>query len=343
MNTTRSLTTWLALLSLPALLALPASGDDAATQVAPEAPTEAAAEATDRQATEATEATQPARGEPYIVPAGRSPIPQPGEGFARPIPLERLEPEHRVEAPSDPIHWRDAHRYVGHHASVDGKVVATGNIGTIAFLNFAERRFDEDFTVVVFSDAFEGIPDGKPEVHFADKAIRVTGPITTHRGRAQIQVRDASQVQIIDEADLATPAAADASPAPAPGSGTQREQGRATPRPETSPPATPGDRGRPASGEAVPWREAPNRMGETITIRGRVIDTHQSSTVTFLNFSPERDSFYIVIFADALAQMPEPAHAFYLNRTIEVTGRVSEHRDRPQIQVRDPAQIVVVE
>ncbi len=101
-----------------------------------------------------------------------------------------------------------------------------------------------------------------------------------------------------------------------------------------------------ATGPAISWQEAGQHIGKTMTVEGQIADTflHTSSQNTFLNFSRTRaGTFYVIMFREMLDQFPEPPDKYFRNKTVRVTGRISERDGRPQIQVRNKDQIVVVE
>ena len=93
----------------------------------------------------------------------------------------------------------------------------------------------------------------------------------------------------------------------------------------------------------VPWSEASAHLGETIVAEGKIIDAHNTGSVCFLNFSRNRDLFYVILFKDTLEAWPEPPQKYFLQKTIRVRGEVKENKGKAQIQVRDPKQIEVVE
>lgn len=153
--------------------------------------------------------------EVFVVPAGRSPLSQPGESFQRPIPARQLlvdKPPEPVGDPEAGIVWTEARHYVGKVVTVEGQIVKTGSfrsrhLGQLYFLNFVERRRDE-FYVVILQDALHGWPD-PPDRHFEGELIRVTGRVTLHRQtRPQIAVRRPEQIEIVttDKATTATEA-----------------------------------------------------------------------------------------------------------------------------------------
>lgn len=162
-------------------------------------------------------------GDPYVVDAGRSPIPQPGETFEQPLPaplLFRLSPiapdrlpsrhpdsgvggaEADVDtarvAPRPVVPWDEARDYVGQTIVAEGEIVDTNRIGKLTFLNFHVDWRDR-FYLVVFRDAYAGVPGGKPEEHYLHKTIRVTGRVDLHKGRPQLKVYDADQIEVVAE------------------------------------------------------------------------------------------------------------------------------------------------
>lgn len=141
------------------------------------------------------------RGRPYIAAAGRSPIPLEGERMDKPLPFKRLVDasgsEIQIEAPDGPVTWGAAHNYIGMRITVEGKIVDTYNHrGQVCFLNFHEN-WQGKFYVPVFDEVFADLPEA-PEDYFLNKTIRVTGKVTQHRNRPNIEVQNISQIEIID-------------------------------------------------------------------------------------------------------------------------------------------------
>jgi len=149
--------------------------------------------------------TRPAQ--PYISPGGTSPLPKYGEAETRPIPPVRLiddaefnappPPEiASLPAPAEPVDWTQAHQYVGQVITVRGTIVNTNNIGQICFLNF-DTNWQDKFYVAMFKEAFDLLPD-PPETHYLNKTLLITGKVTLHRGRPQIEVHDLSQIEVVE-------------------------------------------------------------------------------------------------------------------------------------------------
>ncbi len=106
--------------------------------------------------------------------------------------------------------------------------------------------------------------------------------------------------------------------------------------------------GQPAVGKHGPavisWREAGRYYGRTMTVEGTVVATYNSGKAIFLNFHPDwRTHFTAVIFVSDARRFPAPPERHYLNRKVRVTGPIQEYRGKPEIIVRKPDQIELVE
>ncbi len=87
--------------------------------------------------------------------------------------------------------------------------------------------------------------------------------------------------------------------------------------------------------------EAGDYNGKTVTVKGFVADIYQSEKVAYLNFVQKypNNPFTAVIFASKFSDFPDIAK--YRNKNVEVTGRVSMYREKPQIILNSTKQIVV--
>lgn len=98
----------------------------------------------------------------------------------------------------------------------------------------------------------------------------------------------------------------------------------------------------PSLANTVPWSRAGAHVGQTLTVSGRVVSTRDLGNLTFVNFTEDRSAFYVVVFRDAYRQFPRPPAEYLRGQTIQVTGRIKLHRDRPQIEVRHASQVKVM-
>lgn len=97
---------------------------------------------------------------------------------------------------------------------------------------------------------------------------------------------------------------------------------------------------------AIEWDQVHRHIDQTVTARGRIAQTRNIGSICFLNFTGKpagANHFYVAIFKEVHDAFPKAPEDYFLDRTIEVTGRVQMHKGRPQIVVRDAAQIKVVQ
>ncbi len=154
--------------------------------------------------TDSLDAAAPAR--PYVSPGGANPMPRHGEPPAAAIPPTRLIDDAALDAqppesstlpqPDGPVDWTEAHLYLDMVITVKGEIVATNNIGNICFLNY-DTNWQDKFYIAMFKEAFELLPD-PPEEHYLDKTLLITGKVSLHNGRPQIEVHDVSQIEVVE-------------------------------------------------------------------------------------------------------------------------------------------------
>jgi len=100
----------------------------------------------------------------------------------------------------------------------------------------------------------------------------------------------------------------------------------------------------PATGDAVvPWEEAHRHAGEEILVEGTIVRAHRAEKVLYLNFHPNWKRYLtLVIPAADIPRFPEdPGKAFH-GKKVRARGEVKIYKDRPEMVVRDPADITVL-
>lgn len=105
----------------------------------------------------------------------------------------------------------------------------------------------------------------------------------------------------------------------------------ATPAPETPTLATTVAIVEQGGGTAVPcwsWQEAPRHVGETGCVEGIVSGVGGTESVFFINFSPDRTSFYGVSFDWEWEELA--------GECVRLDGTISEFRGRSQLIIDDP-------
>ena len=94
-----------------------------------------------------------------------------------------------------------AKELLGKQITITTKVRATGMAKTLVFLNSAADRLHKDnFTIVIRKSAqIEFANNGVADLrkHFGGKTIRVTGRLSQFRGRPQIMVTAAKQINVV--------------------------------------------------------------------------------------------------------------------------------------------------
>jgi DNA/RNA endonuclease YhcR with UshA esterase domain len=83
-------------------------------------------------------------------------------------------------------------------------------------------------------------------------------------------------------------------------------------------------------------------MGETITVEGTVVRTHNSGNAVFLNFSADnQEVFTAVIFPDDWPKFPAPPETLFYGKLVRIEGIIEAYQGTPEIIIKDPWQIEV--
>lgn len=94
----------------------------------------------------------------------------------------------------------------------------------------------------------------------------------------------------------------------------------------------------------VDWKDAAKYYGRTVTLEGKVLSTYNSGRVIWLILGPNsRTDAKVVIFPEDWPKFPQQPDKLYDGKTIRVTGLVREYQSAPEIIVKDPSVIVVVQ
>jgi len=97
----------------------------------------------------------------------------------------------------------------------------------------------------------------------------------------------------------------------------------------------------PASLPAIAGSRAGDYVGQEVTVEGRVVAIHESPLATVVAFSPNFAGFTATILAADRNKFPSDLEARLRDRTVRVSGTVTTYRGKPEMALRDPAQLVL--
>ena len=92
----------------------------------------------------------------------------------------------------------------------------------------------------------------------------------------------------------------------------------------------------------ITWAEADNYYNQYVIIEGIIINTFNSGIVCFLNFHPDYQYCTAVIFACDLPGFAGPPDTYYLGRKVQIIGIIKEYKGSPEIIVKTPDQIKIL-
>ena len=269
-------------------------------------------------------------GDPTYTPATRS---------SDSLPSTQIEDLVWPTGPRDDvIPFEAAMDFVGEKITVEGTVIKTHNSGNAVFLNFSPDF--AGFSAVIFADDWAKFPLPAEDL-FYGKLVRIEGLIEEYQGTPEIIIRDPWQIEValtlgqpvLNECDCSL------------------ESQPQTPATNTPVPTASTPTSEPAAdtvvsdGETiVSWQDTVNYEGQTVTVKGIVVDTYNSGKVVFLNFDENYEkTFKVVIFPDAWPLFPAPPDEFFRDKTVQVTGLVEMYQGAPEIIIEQPDQIEIVE
>lgn len=130
--------------------------------------------------------------------AGRSAIPQPGEGFPKALAFETEAP---VQVPfvreGQVVPWQQAAEYLGGDViTVEGYIEDAFQVPNGPALLKFDGKNREAFYLAAFTRDWTGLKD-PADVLYQGKTVRVTGAVESYRGNPQMVVRDPSQIEIV--------------------------------------------------------------------------------------------------------------------------------------------------
>jgi hypothetical protein len=108
------------------------------------------------------------------------------------------------------------------------------------------------------------------------------------------------------------------------------------PRADAPPAAPPA-----ATGPTIAGNRAGDYVGQDVTVEGRVAAIHESPLATVIGFAPNFAGFTATILAADRDKFPSDLEARVRNRVVRVSGTVTAYRGKPEMALRDPAQLIL--
>jgi len=99
-----------------------------------------------------------------------------------------------------------------------------------------------------------------------------------------------------------------------------------------------------AKSEVISWRDAAKYYGKIKTVEGWIVVSNNTGKVCFLNFHRDwKKYFTAVIFSSDFSKFPAHPEDYYLNHKVRITGLIKEYKGKPEIILKSPAQIEIIE
>lgn len=96
--------------------------------------------------------------------------------------------------------------------------------------------------------------------------------------------------------------------------------------------------------EIISWRDAAKYYGQTKIVEGKIVVSNNTGKVCFLNFHKNwRIYFTALIFASDFNRFPSNPEDYYLNRKVRVKDLIKEYKGKPEIILKSPSQIEIID
>lgn len=95
--------------------------------------------------------------------------------------------------------------------------------------------------------------------------------------------------------------------------------------------------------QVISYQDAAKYYGKIKTVEGVIVATNNTGKVCFLNFHKDWKRYFTgVIFASDFDKFPKNPEDYYLNRKVRITGLIKEYNGKPEIIIKNPAQIQII-
>ena len=92
----------------------------------------------------------------------------------------------------------------------------------------------------------------------------------------------------------------------------------------------------------ITWSDADKYYNQYVIVEGTIVKTYNSGVVCFLNFHTNYNYFTAVIFASDFPEFTVPPEFYYRGKTVHIIGIILEYKGSPEIIVKTPDQIRVL-
>jgi micrococcal nuclease len=92
----------------------------------------------------------------------------------------------------------------------------------------------------------------------------------------------------------------------------------------------------------ISWKDAHKYYNQYVIVEGTIVNTYNSGIVCFLNFHTNYQYFSAVIFASDFPGFSMSPEVFYLGKKVYIIGIIKEYKDSPEIIVKAPGQIRIL-
>jgi alkaline phosphatase D len=125
-------------------------------------------------------------------------------GSALPTAGATDEPSAALKVDGKAVTVKQLGELVGKEITLDMKVAGTGKskAGTTIFLNSADRKSPENFTVVIDKKGIESLKKagvGDPLTAYKTQTVRIVGVVTSYQDRHEIMISDAAQIKLVEK------------------------------------------------------------------------------------------------------------------------------------------------
>jgi hypothetical protein len=93
----------------------------------------------------------------------------------------------------------------------------------------------------------------------------------------------------------------------------------------------------------VPWQQALAHVGRVVTVEGRVVAVRPTGDAWVLEFGHTETALRVMLLVPLRAALPPDPEGHYRGRRIRATGRLQRFRGRPEMVLRNPDRIVLLD